>query len=321
MRAERLINLIMILRSKGRMTAQALAAALEVSERTIYRDLESLSLVGIPVYTQAGVGGGIGLDEEYRISVSGFSMRDIQALFIPHLTSAVHDLGLTPDQSLLKLMATLMPQQRDEVRRMHQRLYIDNVNWFQSTEGTDKLALLQNAIWQDLLVELDYQPIDGESSTRILEPYGIVAKANLWYLVACRPELGWRIYRVGRILSLKVLDKSFQRDEGFDLGSFWRESARVFEQAAQEALPPLDARLRLHQTDFWIFPAYLEGLYKVIQRDAEGWIILDVRFPDSTEAHARLLSLGGAVQILEPTSLREAVLNRARATLEAHQGM
>jgi predicted DNA-binding transcriptional regulator YafY len=239
MRAERLISMIMLLRTRKRTTAQELAAELRVSERTVYRDLESLSLLGVPVFTQQGPGGGVGLDEGYRVSLGGFTRQELQVLFAASDAAPLRDLGQA--QPLRKLLANLSPHQRDEIERLHQRIYVDTANWFQHAEANDHLAALQAAVWHDQVVEITYQPVEGSAVTRELAAYGLVAKARIWYLVGQRiapADAAWRLYRVGRIRALRVLPHTFQRDAAFHLADFWRASAAAFEQAANQAMPP-----------------------------------------------------------------------------------
>jgi predicted DNA-binding transcriptional regulator YafY len=324
MRAERLISMIMLLRTKKRSTAQELARELRVSERTVYRDLESLSLLGVPVFTQSGVGGGVGLDEGYRVSLSGFTRQELRALFIASDAAPLGDLGLEQAQPLRKLLANLPPHQRDEVERLNQRIYVDAANWFQHTEANDYLAALQEAVWHDQVVEITYQPVEGSAVTRQLAAYGLVAKANIWYLVGRRTlpaDSPWRIYRVGRIQALRVLARTFQRDAAFHLADFWRASAAAFEEAAHHAMPPAHVRLRLHPSAFWMFPAYLEGAYELLAEGPDGWLELAVTFPDTSEALARILALGGAAQVLDPPALRAAVVESAAAALRVYQSL
>lgn len=186
MRADRLISLLLNLHAKGRMTAAVLAKHLEVSERTIYRDLDALSAAGVPVYTQPGQNGGIFLDEGYRVALTGLSLAEVRALFVSSEAGPLNDLGLSKavEGTLLKMMAALPQPQRREAERVRQRLHIDPKNWFQITEISPLLPQLQRAVWDDHVIEVDYQPIGGRYGRRELEAYALVAKANLWYLVA-----------------------------------------------------------------------------------------------------------------------------------------
>ncbi len=210
MRADRLLSLMLMLAARGRLTAGELAGRLEVSERTIYRDVEALSSAGIPVYTQSGVNGGVFLDEHYRVSLTGFSRTDLQALFVADDARPLADLGLAREATMLKLFAALPLIQRREVERARQRLYIDPTNWFQIVEASPVLPILQQAVWEDRRVEVCYQAVEGHASARTLDAYGLVAKANIWYLVA-RKAVGdsageMRNYRVARLSEVTLCD-------------------------------------------------------------------------------------------------------------------
>src|SRR5689334_12127743 len=150
MRADRLLSLMLLLHARGRMTAQQLADQLEVSERTIYRDIEALCTAGIPLYTQSGTSGGVFLEESYRVSLTGLSRAQVQSLFISGEARPLGDLGLGKalDDTLLKLFAALPSIHRDEVKRLRQRFYIDPANWFQIVEATSFFPALQQAVWE-----------------------------------------------------------------------------------------------------------------------------------------------------------------------------
>src|SRR5688500_5367640 len=159
MRADRLISMILTLHAKGRMTANDLAVQMEVSDRTIYRDLEALGAAGIPVYTQPGQNGGIFLDEDYRVALTSLSIPEVRALFVSSGSSPLADLGLArpAEHTMLKLMAALPYRQRTEAQRMRQRFHIDPRNWFQVVELSPYLPLLQQAVWEDCVITVDYR--------------------------------------------------------------------------------------------------------------------------------------------------------------------
>lgn len=274
MRADRLLSLILLLHARGRMTAQDLASHLEVSERTVYRDLDALSSAGIPVYAQSGVNGGVFLDENYRLSLTGLSRSEAQALFLSSEAGPLKDLGLgrAAEDTLLKIFAALPFAQRADVERMRQRFYIDPANWFQVVEPSPFLALLQQAVWEDRCVSVTYQPVEGELSQREVEAYALVAKANIWYLVGRKADGELHNYRVVRFKEVSLLDAHFERQPDFDLAEYWKRSCEIFEQRSREMSPPYEARLRVHPAALWYFPAFLEGHYRQIgSADEDGW--------------------------------------------------
>ncbi|MBZ0287993.1 MAG: HTH domain-containing protein, partial [Anaerolineae bacterium] len=172
MRADRLISLMLLLHARGRMTAQTLAQQLEVSERTIYRDVDALGAAGVPIYVQPGVNGGIFLDEHYRISLTGLTRAEVQSLFVSSSTPPLADLGLdnAVQATLLKLFAALPLPHQAEVERLRSRFHIDPANWFQVIEPSDTFPLLQQAVWEDRAVSIRYQVVEGEWFDGVVNP-------------------------------------------------------------------------------------------------------------------------------------------------------
>lgn len=320
MRADRLLSLMLMLGAQGRLTAETLAERLEVSERTIYRDLDALSAAGIPVYTQPGVNGGVFLDENYRISLTGFTRADLQALFVATDSRPLADLGLGKEESLLKLFAALPAIQRREVERLRQRILIDPNNWFQIVEASSILPILQQAVWEDRQVAVSYQPVIGEVSERRLDAYALVAKANIWYLVGRKPDGEMRNYRVSRLQRVSQPGTSFERDPDFDLPSYWKDTCAQFERVSMENSPPFTALLRVHPRAFWYFPGYLEGRYERLGTDDDGWIRLRVVFESIEHARTQVLGFGTQAVALEPQALYDTVLETAAAILQFHVG-
>ncbi len=316
MRADRLISMILMLHAKGRMTANELAGQMEVSERTIYRDLEALGAAGIPVYTQPGHSGGIFLDEDYRVALTGLSTPEVRALFVSSGSSPLDDLDLArpAENTTLKLMAALPYRQRDEAQRMRQRFHIDPQNWFQVVELSPFLPLLQQAVWEDRVITVDYRPVEGQHSSRTLEAYALVAKANLWYLVARKPEGEMRTYRVSRFSEVALAGQSFQRDPAFDLADYWDAARARFEQASFAINPPYPAVLRVYDDMLWYFPAYMNGRHEMTNVQG-GWTDVHVRFDSPLDARMRVLGLGASAVVVEPEALRDAVLEAAHALI------
>ncbi len=253
MRADRLLSILLLLQSKGRMTAHDLAIQLEVSERTIYRDLEALGIAGVPVYTERGPGGGYELIDGYQTRLTGLTESEARALFLAHLTTPLADLGLDQalDQAMLKLTAALPLPSRDSAEQMRQRVHFDASWWYHSDTPTTALQTIQEAIWQDRILCLRYQEDDGAQTELRIEPYGLVAKASVWYLVGAF-TYQIRVLRVSRIQDTNVLAEGFQRPADFDLARFWSTyCAEVEAHPGQYAVPlrlaPEDAP-RIHET-------------------------------------------------------------------------
>jgi predicted DNA-binding transcriptional regulator YafY len=224
MRADRLLSILMLLQTKGRMTAHDLADQLEVSERTIYRDLEALSMAGIPVYTERGPGGGCSLVDGYQTRLTGLNEAEIRALFLLNIAGPLADLGLARalDDAMLKLTAALPATSREYAELVRQRFHLDTTWWYHTDDATPWLQTIQEALWQDQKLRLFYHEDDGVWSERLIDPYGLVSKARVWYLIAgCYDEKC--VFRVSRIHNATITEEQFVRQEDFDLAAYWTD--------------------------------------------------------------------------------------------------
>jgi predicted DNA-binding transcriptional regulator YafY len=316
MRADRLLSLMLYLQTEGTLTAHELAARFAVSERTIYRDVEALSLVGIPIYAQRGANGGISLDEHYRTSLTGFSLADLRALFLTSNSGPLHDLGLTLENSILKLLAALPSRHQQEVDRLRQRFYIDSARWFDYSTRPSLLPDLQQAVWEDRQVALIYRNYEGNSSEQTIDAYALVAKANVWYLIARRPDRAYRTYRAARITALRITDHYFQRDPEFDLLAYWNTMTHTFEQTRVADYPFYPATLRLTQSAYALLSEFVPERSTILDSaSGEVWIRVRVMFLSSHEALMNVLALGAHVQVIAPDALQTLVQETARAVL------
>ncbi len=312
MRADRLIALLMLLQTRGRMTAAALAAELEVTERTIYRDLTALSASGIPVYSERGPGGGIGLVEEYRTTLTGLTPDEARALFMTSVPAPLAQLGVGQElkTALLKLSAALPESRRSEESRTRQRIHLDSTWWFQSDEAVPCLEAIRQAAWQDrrlrLTVRLDFFNATIEQE---VEPYGLVAKASIWYLVHGRSG-GIRVTRVSHIVRAEMLAGSFSRPDGFDLPAFWGKWCSEYEgrpayQAVVRVAPDLLRTLPLS------FGERIREAIAGTRPDPDGWTRMTLPFESFFAARSHLLGFGRAVEVLAPEALRKSLIDFA----------
>lgn len=208
------------------MTAQELAERLEVSERTIYRDIGALSSAGIPVYTESGPGGGCELVDGYQTKLTGLTTAEVRALFLLSLSSPLADLGLDRalDDALLKLSAALPITARSDAAQVRQRIHMDTTTPDQTNRALPYLGLIQEAVWQDRTLQLTY----GRYVRQDFEPYGLVSKANVWYLVGTTAG-EMQVLRVARIQTAELTEQRFVRPDTFDLANYWTEwSSRFF---------------------------------------------------------------------------------------------
>ena len=174
MRASRLVNLLLLLQSRGGMTAAQLAEELEVSIRTIHRDVEELSAAGVPIFAERGPLGGIRLVDGYRTRLTGMTADEAEALFLSGLSGPAAQLGLgtVVAAAQLKVMAALPPELRSRASRLVQRFHLDAAGWFQANEEVPHLATLSTAVWEGRAVAVDYDRGDDVVS-RTLGPLGL----------------------------------------------------------------------------------------------------------------------------------------------------
>jgi predicted DNA-binding transcriptional regulator YafY len=317
MRADRLLSILMLLQTRGRMTAHELADRLEVSTRTIYRDLDALSTAGVPVYTERGPAGGCELMESYRTNLTGLKESEVRALFMFTVPRLLADVGAAKDSeaALLKLAAALPAPFRQDAELVRQRIHLDPSGWFHEDEPLPWLSLLQEAIWQKQRLRIEYRRGDGQWVKRLVDPYGLVAKAGIWYLVAGsfgRPFT----FRVSRIHQAAVSGSDFQRPPQFDLVCYWQEWCAAFEKSRQQVVVSLavqPAGLSL------LVQAFGEGMHNLLaqssQKDDHGRTLLTLTFDSEENACMRLLGLGPAIVVVAPANLRRRLAERARQLL------
>ena len=222
MRADRLLSIMLLLQTRERMTAQELAHELEVSERTIYRDMIALSTAGVPVYGTSGPEGGFSLIESYRTSLTGLTEGEVRALFMLSIPAPLGDLGLTQElkAAMRKLAAALPTSSRGAEERVRQRIFLDSTWWHQEEENIPHLQTLYQALWGDRQINLKYRPHPQAEVELVVDPYGLVAKAGTWYLVSQR-NLQIHVHRVAGLAEVHLLETNFIRPESFDLQAFW----------------------------------------------------------------------------------------------------
>jgi predicted DNA-binding transcriptional regulator YafY len=303
----------MLLQTRGQMTAQELAERLEVSERTIYRDLDALSIAGVPVYAERGPGGGCALLESYRTNLTGLNETEVKALFMVSIPGPLADLGMRQafNAALLKLSAALPSAQRDYAEYVRQRLYLDPADWSHTLEPAPHLKTIQEAIWQDRRLNLTYRRAEGSWVKRLVDPYSLVAKGGIWYMVG-RVTRWMLVFRVSRVQAAAITESHFEREPGFDLVAYWTDWCA--EMATSH--PPYPVTLRVAWEAIPLLPGILgERAHSLLEQagppDAEGAITLTLTFESSEAAHSQVLSFGPLVEVLEPAELRDRVIEQA----------
>jgi predicted DNA-binding transcriptional regulator YafY len=311
MRADRLLSMLLLLQARGKLTAQTLADELDVSRRTILRDLDALSYAGVPIYAEGGHGGGITLDENYRTTLTGLNETEIRALFISENTQLMNDLGLGEATSHLqyKLSAALPHQQQTIVDQMRQRIYLDPAWWWQDDISLPFWSELQKAMFEDYQIQAVYENFNGEVAERLLEPYSLVAKAAQWYLIA-KHNQAFRLYRVTRFRRVIVQNSHFDREDGFDLIQFWHDHIKEF----REAIAECTFTLRIHPARLGFVQSLMAGHFQITGTDPQnGWKTLRFQVESMDLAKMLVFGLGNQAVIVDPPELREEILSGIEA--------
>jgi predicted DNA-binding transcriptional regulator YafY len=315
MRADRLISIVLLLQANGRMTAETLASRLEVSQRTILRDMDALGTAGVPVVAERGTGGGWRLIDGYETKLTGLTPAEIRSLFLARPPALLAELGIkeAADAAWLKLRAALPVGVREQAEFVRQRLLIDSRNWRDSGESLTSLPVLLEALWSGLRLKFVYEKADGSSSEREVDPLGLVARANRWYLVAGKGD-EHRTYRVSRIRSPEITTERAERPAKFDLAAYWEASTNRF----REHLPYYNATFLVTEH---ILPWTCYRPWRVLDRAPAGERYrVTLRFDAPEEARQFALGMGAELEVLEPQELREYVIATAHAVAAAYAG-
>ncbi len=306
MRGDRLLSILLLLQVHRRMTARTLAERMEVSERTIYRDVEALGRAGVPVYTERGPNGGCGLIDNYRTNLTGMTEMEIRTLFMAGASKQLADLGLDKalDGALIKMLAAMPSAFARDAEHSRQRFHLDSAAWTQTNEEVPHLRAIQTALWEDRELCIRYCRDDGTFVERVVQPLGLVAKGSIWYCIA-DAEGQRRTYRVSRMRGAEVLTTSFTRPPDFDLPSHWATSCAEFK-----------AKIPRHAVRVRISPSGFRQLHGNVTADVPvpmgtDWHDVTLTFEAWHEARNALMCLGAEVEVLEPADLRQAIQERA----------
>lgn len=318
MRASRLVNLLLLLQTRGRMTAGELSRELEVSERTIHRDVDALSAAGVPIYAERGPHGGVQLVDGYRTRLTGMTAEEAEALFLAGLPGPAAELGLgtVVAAAQLKVLAALPPELRARASRLVERFHLDAAGWFQADETVEHLATLSQAVWDAAQLEIAYDRGD-RIVNRVVNPLGVVLKAGVWYLVGSVDDQ-IRTYRASRVQRATILDARAQRPEGFDLAAYWRESSAAYERDAPRVAVTIRVNpRRLSELREFVTSRAVDQAERGPE-GADGWITLRLSLDWPREAARRLLAVGPDLEVLEPPEVRDEVVGLARAVVNAY---
>jgi predicted DNA-binding transcriptional regulator YafY len=319
-RASRLVNLLLLLQSRGGLTAAELARELEVSVRTVHRDVEELSAAGVPIFAERGPLGGIRLVDGYRTRLTGMTADEAEALFLAGLPGPAAQLGLgtVVAAAQLKVMAALPPELRSRASRIVERFHLDAAGWFQAEEAVPHLATLSAAVWDGRAVRISYER-GGGPVERTVGPLGLVLKGGVWYVIGST-EGQIRTYRASRVVEATLLDDPVERPDGFDLAAYWAESSAAYERDA----PTIEVVVRIAEEQAWRIAdvygrAALDAAERLDEPDPDGWLRLRLKVSWPDEVATRLLAIGPSLEVLEPADVRERVIATAGRVVERYR--
>lgn len=317
MRADRLLALLMLLRRRGRMTAPAIAAELEVSVRTVLRDIEALSATGVPVYAERGRAGGFALLDGFSTDLTGLTHAEAAALFSAGSRSTSAQLGMAPalSSAMAKLIAAMPRDQRRTAERVSQRILVDAEGFGGAPQADEHIGTVQRAVFGDRRLRIDYRSAaagGGAPTSRTVDPIGLVHSAGRWYLLGLHRGAE-RTYRVSRISAATILDEPAHRPINVDLAELWNRRRTEFRRgfvgvtvtaavAAGRRSDLVAAALAAHEADGGTGP-----------ESTPARPVLDLDFGDAGHALAVLWRFAEDVEVLAPQAIRDALVARAAA--------
>jgi predicted DNA-binding transcriptional regulator YafY len=322
MRASRLVNVLLLLQTRSRMTAAELAEELEVSVRTIYRDVEALSEAGVPIYAERGPHGGVRLVDGYRTRLTGLTADEAEAVFLSGLPGPAAELGLgtVVAAARLKVMAALPPELRARASRVSERFHLDAPGWFQASESLPHLEVLAAAVWDNRTILMRYRRGErGGVVDRQVDPIGLVLKGGVWYLVG-RTDGEFRTYRVSRVEQVDLITDHFERPDGFDLAEYWDRSTEAYERSIERF--PITIRLAPERLDAFagvVSTRVMAAATRTPDPDYPDLVRLRVAFDWMDEAVGAVLRMGSGVEVLEPDWLRHSILEAAQAIVDRYK--
>lgn len=318
---DRLLALVLLLQRHPHLTARELAARLHVSERTLYRDINDLSLAGVPIYGEGGPGGGYRLLPEYHLHMAGLNEEELRTLFFSEGQRPLDDLDLhtAREVALAKVLSTLSERDKQRALEIQERFHVDPTGWNFPVDEVPHLRTVQEAIWQDRRLSLVYRQESGNILTPLVDPLGLVVKAGIWYLVGATHET-IRTFRIARIQRVDVLQETFNRPAAFHLAEYWAAWCARF-------LPAYPVTIRISPVAvprlLQLFGEALSDRLLHTEPDASGWRTISLVFETRETARTALLGLGPEALVVEPQELRNSIIAWAAGLLtryndEAH---
>lgn len=319
MRGDRLISILLLLQTQGRVTAKELAEKLEVSERTIYRDMEALSGIGIPVFADRGKKGGWSLLEGFQTDLTGLKESEIHALLVSPSAQLMDDLdlGRTSDDARNKLIASLPIKDRENAKEIWNRIHIDTNTWRKQKEKIVSFEILKNAIWKENMLKIVYTRADGNKDERIVGPLGLVAKGHRWYFIASKENGEIRNYRASRIQYAMPVNETFERPKNFNLAHYWNSSTKAF----LENLPTYEVHAEVAESILprLTFTGYFVRINEIGTRTNDEWIPVKLSFDTEDEAKRYVLGFTDKIKVIKPLDLQNKILKMAESAVEFYK--
>lgn len=320
MRADRLVSLVLLLRQRGRMTADALAQELEVSTRTVLRDMEALSAAGVPIYSDRGRHGGFSLLPGFRTELTGLNHDEALALLTAGSGRGEKIFGLSaPLASAMRKVVDALPEiHRDAVGDATRRLLIDpETDLLSRRPNTEDIAdgvlgEVRLAVLTGRKLRFDYAVAGEPARSRIIDPIGLVAVRDRTYLVALKSGED-RTYRLSRMLTAEALSEPAERPARVDLDRIWAERSAQF---LSESRLPVTVRVRASRRDELLGTA---RALRAEEPEPDGWVRLDVVFEDLRHAMWAIWQLDVDAHVVAPDALRHALSERARRVATLHE--
>lgn len=314
MRADRLLSLVLLLRNRGRMSASALARELEVSPRTVLRDIEALSTSGIPVYAERGRDGGFELLPGFTTDLTGLTVEESKALLTAGSTGASESLGMAPAfaSAMRKVMAAMPDTHRAAASKVAERILVSEGGWFLEPRREENLGLVQQAVFAGRRIRITYAPRDKEPAVRVVDPIGLVNALGYWYLVALHDGQD-RTYRLSRMSDVEMLDEPADRPKDVDLRSLWVSRRERFRSTRNFVTAVL--RVRTTRVEAML------GTTVAIRSNVDtgdGWSVVEAEFGDVLHAANTAWLYGDDCEVVSPPHVRDAVRERALRLAARH---
>jgi predicted DNA-binding transcriptional regulator YafY len=318
MRADRLLSLLMLLQTRGQLTAERLSRELEVSVRTVYRDIYALRVAGFPVYSERGAGGGCYLHEDYRMRLTDLTQDELMALFTMAVPAPLVDLGVGQNAkgALLKLAAALPAARKSVESFVRNRIQLDPQSWRPSLAPIPTLSRLREGVWSDRWMRVTFLRMQRIHTSREIAPLALVAKEKRWYVIWIGRDDEMHVDHASAIIEAELTEEVFERPGTFDLPSYWADWSE--RHAANR--PSFSVTVRVESV---LIPSFISELGSECvhcSEDADGYALARLSFEYYQQARSLILRFGGAVEVLAPEALRRSIADFAEQIASVYAG-